>query len=48
MVVNKKLLSIILKTGGFKRKGKNLSEEEKEAKRGYQRNRYMNMKENAS
>ena len=52
MVVKKKLLNIILKTEKFKKKEKNkyknLSGEEKESKRKYGKNRYRNMKENAS
>ena len=47
--VKKKLLNIILKTGGFKKNANNkyrsLLEQEKESKREYQRNRYGNMKE---
>ena len=47
--VKKKLLNIILKTGGFKKNANNkyrsLLEQEKESKREYQRNRYGKMKE---
>ena len=47
--VKKKLLNIILKTGGFKKNANNkyrsLLEQEKESKREYQRNRCGNMKE---
>ena len=51
VVVKKKLLNIILKTGKLKKnenKYKSLSEEEKEAKREYQRNRCKSMKEKTS
>ena len=51
VVVKKKLLNIILKTGKLKKnanKYKSLSEEEKEAQREYQRNRCKNMKEKTS
>ena len=52
MAVKKNLLNIILKINVIKEKAnnkyRNLSEEEKEAKREYGRNRYKSMKENAS
>ena len=52
VVVKKKLLNIILKTGKLKKnannKYKSLSEEEKEARREYQRNRCKSMKEKTS
>ena len=51
VVVKKKLLNIILKTAKLKKnanKYKSLSEEEKEAKREYQRNRCKSMKEKTS
>ena len=51
VVVKKKLLNIILKAGKLKKnanKYKSLSEEEKEAKREYQRNRCKSMKEKTS
>ena len=51
VVVKKKLLNIILKKGKLKKnanKYKSLSEEEKEAKREYQRNRCKSMKEKTS
>ena len=51
VVVKKKLLNIILKTEKLKKnanKYKSLSEEEKEAKREYQRNRCKSMKEKTS
>ena len=45
MVVKKKLLNIINKANS---KYKNLTEEEKEAKRQYSKNRYNKMKEKLS
>ena len=51
VVVKKKLQNIILKTQGLKNangKYRALAEEEKEAKREYQRNRYRSIKEKAS
>ena len=52
VAVKKKLLNIILKTGGFKgnanNKYRSLSGEEKEEKNEYQRNRYRNIKAKTS
>ena len=52
LVVKKKAMNIILKTGILKEHANNkyrdFSEEEKKAKREYQRNRYRNMKEKTS
>ena len=51
VVVKKKLMSIIIKIGGVKNandKYRALAEEEKEAKREYQRNRYRKVKEKTS